>query len=121
MLYHVLVTIAMVFHHKLTQASWCSAVSENVEVMPMSGNKVHPNPADPGCFWTAPLSFCQRDSSFTPCLPKANCFILFVLVRKYSLSLEFYCSLADLGLYQTTIKTTTQGPWPLICAAEPPH
>ena len=120
MLNCVLVTIAMVFCHKLTQASWCCAVSASLEVNLLLGNKVLPDPAHPGGVAVSGQLHCHcvsRNSSFAPHLPKANCFF----IRKHSLSLEFYCSLADLSLSQTICEPTRQGLWLLMCAAELPH
>lgn len=41
----ILVIIGMVFHHKLTQAHWCPVISASLELSPLSGNKVIPDPA----------------------------------------------------------------------------
>lgn len=97
---YVLVIIAIVFCHKLTQTSWCCAISASLEVKSSLGAKVLPEPAHPGGVAVSGPLHCHsvsRNFSFTPHLPKANC----CFIRKYSLSLEFYCSLMDLSLPQT--------------------
>lgn len=73
----VQVIIAMVFCHKLIQASWCCAVSASLEVNLLLGNEVLPHCAHPGGASVSGQLHCycvSRISSFTPHLPKAKSF-----------------------------------------------
>lgn len=100
-------TIAIIFCHKLTQTSWC-AISASLEVNILLGTKVLSDPAHPGGVAISGPLHCHsvsRNSSFTPYLPKGNC----SFIRKCSLSLEFYCSLIDLRLSQTSVHPLGRG------------
>lgn len=99
---YVLVAIAIIFCHKLTQISWC-AISSSLELDFLLGTEVLPDPAHAGGVAASGPLHCHsasRNSSFTPHLPKANC----SFVRKCSLSLEFHCSLMDFSLSQTSVQ-----------------
>lgn len=105
MLNYVLLTTAMVFSHKLTQTSWCCAVSASLEVKLVLGNKVLHNPADAGGASASGHLHCHcvsGNSSFTPIYPKYTAFLLGNSLFLWS----FIAAWQTLSLSQTICKPT---------------
>lgn len=112
---YVLVIIAIFFYHRLTQTSWCCAISASLEVNFLLGTKVLADPAHPGRVAVSGPLHCHSVSRNSP---SAQSKLLF-----HQAILPFFGVLVQPGRLKLVSDICTlprQRPWVLVCAAEAP-